>query len=176
MASGDWTTHRGGMWLSRRRTFRAGDPGWDEYIVFIGLPHLREVRTLDGTLNEDLDGSAYVNALDELTALLDHFEPSAPGVEYYQILVHQVLERPVLQDPSRFHLLGYDLSDETHTSSLLNCGPWTGELASFTWRLNQYGLLAQEDARVAQALLPAAWGNDPHSIVEIWALFEINPS
>jgi hypothetical protein len=54
MTHGDLTIHRGGMWLSRRRTFRAGDPGWDEYIAFIGLPHLREVRTLDGVLNQDL--------------------------------------------------------------------------------------------------------------------------
>ncbi len=117
MTSGDWTVHRGGMWLSRRRTFRAGDPGWDEYIAFIGLPELREVCTLDGALNEDLDGSVYVSALDELGALLNHFEPPEPGAEYYQLLVHQTLERPVLQDPSRFRLLGYDLSDETHVSA-----------------------------------------------------------
>jgi hypothetical protein len=68
-----------------------------------------------------------------------------------------------------------NLSDKTHTSSLLNCGPWTGELAPFTLRLNPFGLLAQEDARTTQPLLPAARSNDPHSIVEVWALFKISP-
>ena len=117
----------------------------------------------------------YLNALEDFGALLTQFKPLEPATEYYQLLVHLSLGRPAPRDPSRFRLLGYDLSDETHTSSLLNCGPWTGELAPFTLRLNPFGLLAQEDARMAQALLPDAWGNDPHSIVEVWALFEISP-
>jgi hypothetical protein len=173
MVYGDWTAHRSGMWLSRRRMFRRGDQEWDDYIVFIDLPHLHEVRSIDGYLNKDLDGTVYVHALDELEILLTHFEPLEPETQYFQLLAHQSLAQPALADPSRFRLLGYDLSDETHTSSLLNCGPWTGVLAPLTLRLNQYGLLTLADAQVAQALLPSVWCADPHAVVEIWALFEV---
>ena len=41
--------------------------------------------------------------------------------------------------------LGYDLSDETWTSSLLNCGRWEGELMKIAQRVNQYGLLNWEE-------------------------------
>jgi hypothetical protein len=70
-------------------------------------------------------------------------------------------------------LLGHDLSDETWTSSLLNCGRWSGVLAPIAQRVNQYGLLNLEDAKKAQALLPQAWHDNPHAHVTIWALFEI---
>ena len=176
MAYGDWTAERSGMWLSRRSMFRKGDPEWDGYIAFIALPHLLEVRTMDSYLNKDLDGTLLVNTLDDLDQLLAYFEPLEPETQYFQLLVHQSFENVALQDPSRFQLLGYDLSDETHTSSVLNCGPWTGVLAPFTRRLNQYGLLDLVDAQLAQALLPSAWGGDPHADVEVWALFEVTPA
>ena len=57
MVYDDWTAPQSGMWLSRRSTFRKGDREWDDYIAFIDLPHLREVRSMDGYLNEDLDGA-----------------------------------------------------------------------------------------------------------------------
>jgi len=71
-------------------------------------------------------------------------------------------------------VMGYDLSDETWTSSLLNCGRWEGTLAPIAQRVNQYGLLSLEDAKTAQSLLPEAWHDDPHAMVTIWALFEVD--
>ena len=69
-------------------------------------------------------------------------------------------------------LLGHDLSNETHTSSLLNCGPWEGQLKPFTERLNEYGLLSRQDAESAKKILPNEWGDDPHARVTVWALYE----
>src|SRR3712207_1175889 len=97
---GDWAMHRTGIWLSRRSTFRAGDMGWDAYIAFIDLPHLREVRSIDSALNHDLDGTVFVHDLDALDTLLAHVEPLEAESQYYQLLVHHALETPALHDPS----------------------------------------------------------------------------
>jgi hypothetical protein len=59
---------------------------------------------------------------------------------------------------------------------VLNCGPWTGELAPFTRRLNGYGLLTLDDAVAAKSILPRAWPGEPHANVTVWALYEIKPA
>ena len=89
------------------------------------------------------------------------------------LLFADALEEAIAQHHPRLKLLGYDLSDETWTSSLLNCGRWEGILAPIAQQVNQYGLLNLEDAKIAQSLLPDAWCNDPHAFVTIWALFEM---
>lgn len=162
------------MWLSTRNILSKGDDDWLGYIEFIKLPHLKEVRTIDPWVNKIVDGSLFLTSLDEVEEVLAMLQPPEPVKQYSQLLVNVSDEEIAPQDVSRFHFLGYDLSDETHTSSLLNCGPWTGILAPMTQRLNQYGLLSLEDAKLAQELLPSVWENDAHAYVDIWALFEVS--
>ncbi len=95
----------------------------------------------------------------------------APDVEYYLLFMDALAGK--LPEHPRLKLLGYDLTDETWTSSVLNCGHWQGELAPIAQRTGKNGLLSLEDAKLAQALLPKAWPGDPHGLVTIWALFEI---
>jgi hypothetical protein len=100
--------------------------------------------------------------------------PPVLGREYYLLFTDALGPNGNLADP-RLKPLGFDLSDETWTSSLLNCGRWEGELARISRRTGENGLLSLEDAKAAQALLPEAWNGDPHSFVTIWALFEVIP-
>jgi hypothetical protein len=82
-----------------------------------------------------------------------------------------------LQHP-RLTLLGHDLSERDcsiGTSSLFNCGLWTGVLEPIVARALPNGLLTLEDAKLAQALLPEAWHRDPHSDVTVWAMYEVLP-
>ncbi|MBW4662290.1 MAG: hypothetical protein KME15_26860 [Drouetiella hepatica Uher 2000/2452] len=111
------------MWLSTRGVRRAGDPEWEGYIQFVGLPHLREVRTIDSWCNSCVDGNYPVSTLDELWELLgmDLLTVPVPGREYYLLFTDAFGPSGSVRHP-RLKLLGYDLSDETWTSSLLNCG------------------------------------------------------
>ncbi|MHC5821186.1 MAG: hypothetical protein ACYT04_36280, partial [Nostoc sp.] len=94
--------------------------------------------------------------------------------QYYLLFVDvESLDISELLHP-RLKLLGYDLSDLTLTSSLLNCGRWIAVLAPIAQRVNQYGLLNLEDALKAQALLPEAWNYSHHGDVTIWALIEVD--
>lgn len=52
-------------------------------------------------------------------------------------------------------------------------GPWTGQLAPLTQRMNPYELLSYADAVLAKSLLPREWPDNPHSQVTFWALYEI---
>lgn len=47
------------MWVSTRTIRRAGDPDWDRY-VGSGMPHLREVRTIDSWFNPCVGGNLAV--------------------------------------------------------------------------------------------------------------------
>lgn len=165
------------MWLSTRRIRRLGDPEWDDYIQSIGLPHLTEVRTIDSWCNPHVDGTYSVSSLDELWELLDldWLQVPVAGQEYYLLFTDALGPNGSIQHP-RLRLLGYDLSDETWTSSLLNCGQWQGVLEPIAQQTGENGLLSLEDAKLAQTLLPEAWGGDPHGYVTIWALFEVTLS
>jgi hypothetical protein len=164
----------GEMWLSTRRIRRRGDPEWDQYIGFIGLPHLQEIRTIDSWCNPCVDGNYPLVAIDELWERLemDLLPVPVSGREYYLLFTDAFGPNGSVQHP-RLKPLGYDLSDETWTSSLLNCGQWQGVLEPIARRTGQNGLLALEDAKLAQSLLPQVWKNDPHSVVTVWALFEV---
>ena len=168
----------GGMWFSMRKIRRLGEPEWDGYIQSIGLSHLREVRTIDSWCNPHVadDGDYLLSTLDELWEWLemDWFPAPNPGSEYYLLFTDAFGPNGSLQHP-RLKLLGYDLSDETWTSSLLNCGQWQGVLEPIARRTSENGLLSLEDAKLAQALLPEAWCGDHHGYVTIWALFEVTP-
>ena len=47
------------MWLSVREIRKFGYPEWDDYIKFIGLPNLREIRSIDSWCNPLIDDSSY---------------------------------------------------------------------------------------------------------------------
>jgi hypothetical protein len=162
------------MWLSRRATRWFGPPDWDDFVRYKGLPHLREVRSVDSWLNPCLDGNYPVCSIDEVWDRLELLPELAQEREYY-LLFMDALEGGFPQHP-RLKLLGYDLSDETWTSSLLNCCIWQGDLEPIAQRTGGNGLLGLEDAKLAQALLPEAWPGDPHGFVTVWALFEIVPA
>lgn len=169
-------TDAGAMWLSTREVCRAGDPEWDGYVQFVGLPHLREVRTIDSWCNPCVDGNYPVFTLDELWHRLEIglLPAPAPGREYYLLFTDALGPNGSVRH-SRLKPLGYDLSDETWTSSLLNCGRWQGVLEPIAQRTGENGLLSLEDAKLAQTLLPEAWPDDPHANVTVWALFEVSP-
>ncbi|HVV50105.1 MAG TPA: hypothetical protein VHO06_10635 [Polyangia bacterium] len=160
------------MFVSTRRLFRRGDPGWEGYVARVGLPQLQEIRTVDGALNEQVKngGSVYCEPSEIVDALATLPAPRGPA-EYFLAAVKVDVEFwPHVF--AGFESLGCDLSDETMTSSLLNCGPWTGPLRPFVERLGPYGLLSVDDACQAQALLPRAWGSArPHAFADVWALY-----
>jgi hypothetical protein len=159
------------LWVSTRRRFQRGDPEWDGYITWIELPQLREVRTLDAALNKYVDkcGSLYCEP-SEIESVVEMLPRPANDHEYY--LLGRLLEPEGAVSIDGFEFLGCDLSDETMTSSVVNCGPWKGRLAPFVSRLNSVGLLSVSDARRAQDILPVEWGADePHAAARIWALY-----
>ncbi|MFE1746063.1 hypothetical protein [Coleofasciculus sp. H7-2] len=166
------------MWCLSTRIIRyAGEPEWAGYINFLGLLHLTEVRTIDSWCNPHVDGSGYweFQSLEEALQEVwnDGLLPSPISNKQYHQLFTDALAQEIPSIHSRLKHLGYDLSDETWTSSLLNCGRWEGVLAPIAQRVNQYGLLNLEDAKTAQKLLPEVWCNNPHAFVKIWALFEV---
>lgn len=162
------------MWLSTRSIRGVGDPDWEGYLNFLGLPHLQQVRTIDGWANPCVEGSGnyLLQSLDELSTTLQCLPVPRSNREYY-LLFADALQETLPRDHPQLSELGYDLSDETWTSSLLNCGQWEGILAPIAQRVNQYGLLTLADAKLAQALLPEVWSDDPHAFVTVWALMEV---
>lgn len=163
------------MWLSTRKIRRPGDPDWDNHIKYHGLTHIREVRSIDSWCNPCVGGNYPVVTLDELWERLeiDLLPAPAAGGEYYLLFTDALGPNGSVQHP-RLKFLGYDLSDETWTSSLLNCSTWQGPLEPIARRTGEYGLLlGLEDAKLAQSLLPEVWVGDPHGFVTVWALFEV---
>jgi hypothetical protein len=160
------------LFVSTRKVFQRGDEAWDAYIQWIGLPRLQQVRTVDAALNERVDecGSVYCNELEIPAARAGLPEPRSSG-EYY-LLATKVTAASWNETFAGFDFFGCDLSDETMTSSLLNCGPWTGALRRLADRLNSYGLLSIDDALEAQKLLATAWGpEEPHALADVWAVY-----
>lgn len=164
------------MWVSTRKIFRADDARWQDFIRSrTDLPPVQEIRSIDGCWNRYGDDGGYIEfeSWDELDEVLEDSPKPEVGKEYYQLVLNALTES-LPADTRRFKLLGHDLSDETHTSSLLNCRPWLDEpFLSIIRRANMYGLLSLEDAKLAQQLLPAAWNYDPHAFVSIWAVYEV---
>jgi hypothetical protein len=158
--------------VSTRRVFKHEDRGWEHYVEWIGRPDLREVRTIDVSLNEYVDRCGdYHCELGDVDRAIRGLPVPRSGFEYY-LLAARCHESPTFLGVTAFNLLGYDLCDETMTSSLLNCGPWDGRLKSIAIRMNRYGLLRWEDAQLAKDMLPQEWGEEePHAWVDVWALY-----
>lgn len=138
----------------------------------IGLPQLTEVRTVDAALNTYVEecGSLYcsLSALESAISL-----PPVPETPLEYLMLAVPLASSTLPNLlTEWRFLGCDLADETMTSSVLNCGPWTGQLTEFTERLTLYGLLAPNDVQAAQGALLSEWGPEaPHASTTAWALF-----
>jgi hypothetical protein len=136
------------------------------------MPHVCEVRSIDSWLNPCVEGHYVAGSLDVMWEMLDLLL-KPPRAGEYHLMFMDALGGDLPEHP-RLKLLGYDLSDETWTSSLLNCFNWQGELEPIAQRTGENGLLLNlKDAELAQALLPEAWAGDPHGLVTVWALFEI---
>ncbi|HKO93171.1 MAG TPA: hypothetical protein VJU61_18575 [Polyangiaceae bacterium] len=158
------------LWVSTRQRFQHGDAGWESYAEWIGLQHLREVRSLDSWLNKYVNdcGSLYCD-VSQVGSVLQMLPRPATEREYY--LLGRLLESDSADPVDGFDFLGCDLSDKTMTSSVPNCGPWRGGLAPFVRRLNSVRLLSVSDARRVQEILPVEWPTNPHATVQIWALY-----
>ena len=162
------------MFVSTRKKFRKGDKRWNDYMDSVDLPHLSEVRTIDFVLNSYAPHSGDTQCMPEtLAEAVEELPVPDPSKEYYMLAVNLTTDPPT-DLPSVWKLLGYDLSDESHISTLLNCGPsWEAKLKPLTERLNDVGLLSLPDAKLAQKLLPEVWGQGmDHAHVDIWALYE----
>jgi hypothetical protein len=163
------------MFLSVRKKGRKGDKRWLEHIKAVGRPHLAGVRTIDFYINPYAQDSGYTECTPEtLDQALYYMPDPDPANEYYQLAIDVLTEsESVACLPDGWRLLGYDVSDETHTSSLHNCGSWEGLLEPLARRLNEFGLLSLADAELARKLLPMEWGEqERHAHVTIWALYE----
>jgi len=164
------------MFVSVRRKIRRGDERWLEYIKAVNRPRLDEVRTIDFYMNPYAPHAGYIKCTPEtLAQAFDELPVPDPEQNEYYLLAVDLLTEPesVARLPDGWKLLGYDVSDETRTSSLHNCGPWEGQLDPLTRRLNEFGLLSLADAELARKLLPVEWGDhEHHAHVTIWALYE----
>jgi len=164
------------MLASVRTRIRKGDERWLVYINAVQRPHLDEVRTMDWYMNPYAPHAGDVNCTPEtLAQALDDLPVPDPEENEYCLLAIDLLTEPesVARLPEGWKLLGYDVSDETRTSSLHNCGSWEGLLEPLVHRLNEFGLLSLADAELARKLLPLEWGEqERHAHVTIWALYE----
>lgn len=158
--------------LSTRKVFNSSDKGWSKYVDWIELPFLEEVRSLDSYLNNYVDQCGdFSIELSQLEQYLKLLPVAKVPSEYYQLKI-MLSNTDTVPAVAGFRFLGIDLSDETHTSSILNCGPWDGSLKQYAKKLNRYGLLDLPTAIEVQRILPDEWQEDPHSFVDLWAIYE----
>ena len=163
--------------LGIKKKFLKDDPGWEDYIKWMKLLYLNEIRSIDPYLNKSYlnEGGIGMYLLEkhQIEGALEIIPKDFPTSFYLMFAVP--LSKNFLFDlPFEIKLLGCDLSDETHTYSLLNCGLLEGELQPFSKRLNKFGLLNEEDAKEFQKLLLKIWSkNDPHANTNIWVLYEV---
>lgn len=164
------------MIISARTCFKIDEEGWDKYVQWLKLPHIEEVRTIDATINKYVDDCGNINCdSDNMYAALETLPKINKTNQYYLLAIDESEKSMVdVKKDKRVRFLGYDLADSTRTSSLLNCGPWEGRLIPIKEKINSYGLLDLNDAKLAQIVLPEVWGkNEPHAFVNIYGLFEI---
>lgn len=155
------------MWLSTRSTCPKG-PFQESH---------RGVRSIDGRFNPCIEGNYEVYSLDDVWSLLDEsglIPAPASGQEYHLLFMNALTVGDLPQHP-RLTLLGYELAEESCSSSLFERGLWFNELAAIANRAGAHGLLSFEDARLAQPLLTANWPDDTAGIETIWALFDVAP-
>ena len=97
------------MWISTRNYFKRGDPGWENYIEFIQIPGLVEVRSIDSMLNDFVEDSGAVPCeREDVFEMIRELPPVSSGA-YYQLAVNLREESARAASPG-WNLLGYDLS------------------------------------------------------------------
>ena len=161
------------MFVSTRRTWRPDDHDWEGFVTPRGFSRFAELRSIDAQLNGYPASSGDIDCTpDSLAASVEELPPPQSDREYLLLAIN--LSREFAEFvPKGWTLLGHDLTDETYTSSLLNCGIWEGRLAPIAARMNRVGLLSREDAEAAQRLLPKEWGTGmDHAHTVVWALYE----
>src|SRR5262245_23703056 len=104
-------------WLSTRTVLRPGDPNWDAYFFNHPFAQVRELRTIDSWFNRPVGGSGHfaVDDLADLPSILGRVPTPVPGEAYYLLFTDAAAATP--EGGTGLKLLGYDLSDETWTSS-----------------------------------------------------------
>ena len=163
--------HEATMWLSTRKRLRKGNSEWNSFTEFVELSHLSEVRSIDSFCNPCREGNFAIASLADLWDKLESLQAAEKESEYHLLFVDS--DHHNIFTHQRLTFLGCDLSDETWTSTLLNCGPWKGPLAALAAGSRPNGLLELSAAKTAQSVLPEEWDDDPHSHVTIWALYEV---
>ena len=163
------------MDLSFRQKFRTGNPGWEDYVRFVELPQLKEVRTVDPALNPILE-RIWLHEWDS-KLIPTNFPHPKDDTTYLQLAVEiESFEEAAVNEG--LHLLGYDLVEKgavIGTSSLLNCGPWKGLLTPLDLKRNEFGLLTRADAETAKSLLPRDWGiEEHHAHVSVIGVYQWN--
>jgi hypothetical protein len=163
------------MWVGVRALRQRGDPDWEGYLRATGREHLPDVRTVDPWLSPRLSETFWVESLDDVWERVRALPAPEPGRSYHLLVTDALASAPL--EHRRLVLLGHDLSERDciGTSSLFNCGLWTGILEPIVARALPNGLLTLEDAALAQSLLPEAWNRDPHADVTVWAMYEVLP-
>jgi hypothetical protein len=177
------------MLLSARQILLPTDRDWLTFIDWIKIRGLTQVRSIDNSLNDYVSESGELTLKPQDLRNLNRALRELPRIkrdrEYYLLAVNATkgedvgflreLDNTIGRDALRY--LECDLSNRTLTSSLLNCGPWEGDLAAYHERVNEVGLLSFEDAAAAREKLPAAFGqSDPLAHADVWMLYEVPPS
>lgn len=167
------------MIISARNVFKEGKAGWAKYIEWVKLPHLKEARTIDASLNKYVGDCGNIHCdSSTISIVLESLPTIDIKTQYYLLAVNTSKDgndaMSEISKDKNIQLLGYDLADSTYTSSVLNCGSWEDQLMSFKDKINQYGLLGFDDAKAVQAILPQVWGKEePHAHVDVYAVFQI---
>lgn len=158
--------------LSTGKLFNAECEGWAKYIDWIDLGHLKQVITLDTSLNPYVaDCGDWQVSLEELEETTKQLPVPDGDREYYQWKVMLDEDGKVPKIPG-FVFVGIDLSDETHTSSILNCGAWDHGLKQYKSNISDCGLLPLDIAMKVRGILPDEWRQDAHAYVDLWAIYK----
>lgn len=158
------------MYITARQKFNRNCKDWNHYINWIALSNIEEVRTIDSSLNKYVEKCGSIECNEKNLDEVFMFLPQIISDQYYLLMVNTSKEiTPTLSDD--FKLLGYDLADLSSTSSILNYGPWEGSLLCYKSKLNQFGLLDFDHAKIVKDLLPKEWGIKNITLMWIYGLF-----
>ncbi len=170
--------------------------GWDEYIEWIKLPHLKEVVSLDGMLNDpifepDYNDSDVWNFIHSIGLRQTGFYTSQDYVlqnckNYDHVNLLTVVISPGQDcryiEVDDYEFMGYELLDDWFgTSVLTNCGGFNEPI--LPTEINEYGLV--DDYVAAYAISKRLWENNPEhghaktNVIAVWrhkTIGRINPN
>jgi hypothetical protein len=83
------------MWISTRKKFTHTAPSWPKYAEFLGVGSLKEVRSLDRSLNDYVNEcGAYPCSLSSIEEALEVLPPADDGEYHLLVLDASLEERP----------------------------------------------------------------------------------